>query len=110
MKAGTTIVYDQKILNEENAWSCTWRDLSSDYDWSVTETEVPAGYRTSTNIEDITTVLTNTGTFPVIQPEESKEDTLPQTGQLWWPVPLLLVTGGMCLITGRVLQNREDFH
>ena len=38
----------------------------------------------------------------------SKKPTLPQTGQLWWPVPLLAVGGMGCFLAGWV-KNRRDY-
>jgi len=33
--------------------------------------------------------------------------SLPQTGQLWWPVPVLAAAGLFCLVLG-LLRRRED--
>ena len=38
----------------------------------------------------------------------SKKPTLPQTGQLWWPVPLLACGGMLCFLAGWV-KNRRDY-
>ena len=32
--------------------------------------------------------------------------TLPQTGQLWWPVPLLAASGMMLLLLGLIWNRR----
>jgi len=42
--------------------------------------------------------LTNT-------PDKQK---LPQTGVLWWPVPILAVTGFAFLITGTFSRKKKD--
>ena len=34
---------------------------------------------------------------------------IPSTGQLWWPVPLLVLMGIMCVIIGLV-RRREDYY
>ncbi|MCD8363844.1 MAG: hypothetical protein LUC98_12965 [Lachnospiraceae bacterium] len=34
---------------------------------------------------------------------------LPQTGQLYWPIPLLVIGGGLFLIIGRCLKKKEDY-
>jgi len=34
-----------------------------------------------------------------------KSATLPQTGQLWWPVPILLCAGLLCIVTGLIRQR-----
>ncbi len=107
---GKTTVVDRQILNSENQWSYTWEDLSSQVRWSVTEQKVPSGYTVSTIWQGSTVVLTNTAK----EPGESGGDDgkpsqkLPQTGQLWWPVPLLMMAGVMCLLAGKVLRRSGD--
>jgi hypothetical protein len=44
---------------------------------------------------------------PTVPP--SPPPNLPQTGQLWWPVPLLFLMGIMCVIIGLV-RRREDYY
>ena len=41
-------------------------------------------------------------------PEEPGTPGLPQTGQLWWPVPLLVVLGVSLLLIGAVLFVRKE--
>lgn len=102
---GKTTVADRKILNQENNWSYTWRYLSQQAQWSVTETEIPTGYTVSSRWEGDTMILTNTAINQVKSEEvqNSNKMKLPQTGQLWWPVPLLLLAGVFCLFIGRKL-------
>jgi len=40
---------------------------------------------------------------------ESSEPSLPQTGQLWWPVPVLIMAGLLCLMIGLVFRKYEDY-
>ena len=98
---GKTAVVDRQILNSENQWSYTWEDLSSQARWSVTEQKVPSGY---------TVVLTNTAKEPGGSGGDDGKPSqkLPQTGQLWWPVPLLMLAGVMCLLAGKVLRRSGD--
>lgn len=42
------------------------------------------------------------------EPGEPGEPNLPQTGQLWWPVPVLLCAGAGFLIADRVFSRRKD--
>ena len=76
----------------------------------MTEQKVPSGYTVSTSRQGSTVVLTNTAK----EPGESGGDDgkpsqkLPQTGQLWWPVPLLMMAGVMCLLAGKVLRRSGD--
>lgn len=117
---GTTVV-DSQVLKKENQWSYTWENLPSQVSWSVVETEVPSGYTVSTSREGNTVVLTNTKTADSEDKPESPDKTgtsgenggnssqkLPQTGQLWWPIPLLMLAGVICLLAGKKTQNSKD--
>ena len=105
---GNTTVADRQVLKKDNQWSYTWENLSAQEQWSVTEKEVPAGYTESTRREGNTVILTNTATGAVQGPDAVTAQKLPQTGQLWWPVPLLLAAGAGCLLTGRKLCHSKE--
>ena len=103
---GSSTVVDSQILNQENQWSYTWENLSTEAQWSVVESKVPEGYYVSTDREESTIVVTNTAKQPVSDKKNTKDQSkkteakLPQTGQLWWPVLVLLLTGIICIIVG----------
>lgn len=105
---GNTIVYDQQILSDDNQWSYTWNDLSSRYTWNVVETTVPEGYTESSIKEGNTVVLTNTSTIPVVEEKPKPSNQLPLTGQLQWPIPVLVVAGIMFLIFGKACRKYEE--
>lgn len=99
------IVVDKVILNSDNQWSYTWNHLSTSYTYRVMETSVPSGYKESCTREKDTIVLTNTGNF--MDKVEKKDEVLPNSGQLWWPVPVLLFVGLVLFGLGRHLKNEE---
>lgn len=99
------IVVDKVILNSDNQWSTTWDHLSTSYTYSVMETSVPSGYKESCSREKDTIVLTNTGSDKYRV--EKKDEVLPNSGQLWWPVPVLLFVGLVLFGLGRHLKNEE---
>lgn len=99
------IVVDKVILNSDNQWSTTWEHLSTSYTYRVMETSVPSGYKESCSREKDTIVLTNTGNFT--DKVEKKDEVLPNSGQLWWPVPVLLFVGLVLFGLGRHLRNEE---
>ena len=99
------IVVDKVVLNSDNQWSTTWENLSTSYTYSVMETSVPSGYKESCTREKDTIVLTNTGNFT--DKVEKKDEVLPNSGQLWWPVPVLLFVGLVLFGLGRHLKNEE---
>lgn len=119
---GNTTIADRQTLDENNQWSYTWEKLSAQAHWSVTEAQVPSGYTESTRREGDTVVLTNTAKKAA---QTRQEDTAPgqtkelskkllQTGQRWWPIPLLLLAGICCLLSGRALrqsaQEKKDVY
>ena len=93
--------WDTQALSDSNGWRFTWRDLPATDDggaeiaWSVSESAV-SGYTPSVSQSGTTLVLTNSVSSP----------RLPQTGQLWWPVPLLAVGGLALLVVGAALGRR----
>lgn len=99
------IVVDKVILNSDNQWSTTWNNLSTLYTYRVMETSVPSGYKESCTREKDTIVLTNTGNFT--DKVEKKDEVLPNSGQLWWRVPVLLFVGLVLFGLGRHLKNEE---
>ena len=100
------IVVDKVKLNSDNQWSYTWDSLSTLYTYSVMETSVPSGYKESGFREMDSVVLTNTGSY-TDKKKEKKDDELAFTGQLWWPVPVLLFVGLVLFGLGRQLRNEK---
>ena len=99
------IVVDRVVLNSDNQWSTTWDNLSTLYTYRVMETSVPSGYKESCTREKDTIILTNTGNYT--DKVEEKDEELPNSGQLWWPVPVLLFVGLVLFGLGRHLRNEE---
>ena len=93
---GTSVPYDTVKLNEANNWSYKWEKLPSKHVWSVKEREVPKNYKV---------IYSQNGSYFVIEnvyypPETPPEPPLPQTGQLWWPVPILITVGLLFILLG----------
>lgn len=93
---GMSVPYDTVKLNEANNWSYKWEKLPSKHVWSVKEREVPKNYKV---------IYSQNGAYFVIEniyypPETPPEPSLPQTGQLWWPVPILITVGLFFILMG----------
>lgn len=101
LKDGT--VYDTRTISCTDSWQYTWSGLprynpdGTEIVWTIQENAVP-GYISSIRETGDTFILTNT-------PEHQK---LPQTGLLWWPVPVLAAAGLLLLILGTLLKRKND--
>lgn len=115
-------IYDTVTLDKKGNWRYAWTELDNRHQWQVTEV-VPSGYTVTIEENGDTFVVTNagkdTGTSGGTggdgnQPggtgnqPGSGTGNLPQTGQLWWPVPCLLCAGVVCLILGMMSRRRRD--
>lgn len=85
-------VFDEVTLNEQNSWKYIWEKLESEHDWQITEINIPEGYTASVTRNGAAFTVTNT-------------QKLPQTGQLWWPVPILLGSGVVLLTVGLICRK-----
>ena len=101
--------FDDAILNEANGWHASWEGLDAACKWTVIENEVPDGYEVTVRRDGNFITVKNTYTKEEEPtPEKPSEGNLPQTGMLWWPVPVLLFAGAACLIAGRLKTRRES--
>lgn len=89
-------VTESITLNKNNSWTHTWKDLDPHYAWTVKEV-VPSGYNASYSTNGHTTTITNTSNT------YKAPDKLAQTGQLNWPVPILVCAGLALIVTGFLL-------
>lgn len=87
------VVIDTVILEEACGWKHEWVDLDSGFTYTVREKTVLDKYKTAIHQDGNSFVITNT--YSVI----------PQTGQLWWPVPVLLAAGLLMILLG-LLRRR----
>ena len=123
-------VYDTVTLNRDNNWKYSWSGLPSGHTWRVTE-DVPSGYTVAISSEGSTFVVTNTydpgnpptsiddgdtplgGGFGGNIPTEVIGDSgiplsaLPQTGTLWWLVPILAAAGTLMIVLGLVRRKNS---
>lgn len=96
--------YDKVVLSKDNNWSCTWTDLDPKSTWTLKE-DVVLDYSSQVDLENDTFIVKNTFQGE-IAPEE---DTIHQTGLLWWPVPVMAGLGMVFLILGMLVTRREKY-
>lgn len=121
-------LYETIVLNEANRWTYRWESLEGGYDWSVAE-DTPEGYVVSITQEGTTFIVTNkhrdseTPSEPstpvtTTKPSDSEtttgqstpptEERVPQTGQLWWPVPMLVSLGVLLIVVGLIRRKNGE--
>ena len=93
-------VVDTVTLNQENNWVHTWENLDGSSRWQATEAEVSDGYTVTISQEGTVFIITNT------RPSEPPPK-LPQTGMLWWPVPVLACGGLLLIVSGLIVRHRQ---
>ncbi len=105
-------IYDEQLLSEANNWSYTWESLDAVHDWQLTERQVPEDYTVQITRQDITFTVTNTNDDlpPETPPSSGTPGTssLPKTGMLWWPAPVLGGIGAVALFFGIYLLLQKD--
>lgn len=96
-----------KQLNAKNGWQCTWENLSTKDSWDVKEQEVPNNYSVTKKKEQNTYILINTYETSGGSSTD-KPIKVPDSGQLWWPVPILVLTGLVFIIFGVYRRQKEE--
>lgn len=112
--------YETITLNKENSWRHTWMDLEPSSEWIVVEKTEIDGYTVDMDQDENTFIFTNTYEDTEDEPGDTpgdKPDTpggnrpsgrLPQTGMLWWPVPLLAGAGMLFFTIGWVKRQKSE--
>lgn len=106
-------LYDTVVLDKSNNWQHKWEKLNSDGNWNIVEKSVFNGYVVSADKQNNSFVITNSSlevTYPPSDsaPPESSE-RLPQTGLLWWPVPMFIAAGLVLIIIGYIRSRGSAY-
>ncbi|MGN1450586.1 MAG: Cna B-type domain-containing protein [Eubacteriales bacterium] len=95
-------LFEKVELSAENDWQHSWTGLDSMCRWSVREVKIE-NYVSKVRQEGDVFIVTNTWCGP-----ESPDEDLPQTGMLWWPVPLLAAAGILLVLAGVIVGRHEE--
>ena len=101
------------VLNAENGWILEFVPVSLSAVKEVRETNLPEVYVfRGSELVGTTIQITNELDEPGGgTPTPSDHDPgLPYTGQLWWPVPVLVVSGAVLILLGLILRRRKKNH
>lgn len=95
----TEIIRDTVILSKENDWQHVFEDLDPRITWKVKEeklSDFSVSYKYNKDDPYSWVVrITNTA-------------ALYQTGQLNWPIPVLVCAGSMCMLAGMFLLRKKE--
>ena len=101
-------IYDEQTLTAEDNWRYTWSNLDPECRWEMIEKDVPDGYTATVSQQGVTFTLTNTYGDPSSQ-NTTPDKNLPNTGVLWWPVPVLLGLGAvLCIVGNKYKKNSKE--
>lgn len=126
-------LYETITLSDENDWTYTWEGESTD-EWRVKEVNIPDNCTVVYDSNETQFAIVNTVSPPIVTTtttittsnktetttttkvtvtttKKPNDEKIPQTGQLWWPVPLLGLLGIICIAVGfRIcsLENNES--
>lgn len=84
-------VYDTVTLDESNEWEYEWTGLDATRKWAVEEVNVPDGYKVTYSSDGFDFTVTNT-------------EKLIQTGQINWPVPVMVFAGAFLACAGILIK------
>lgn len=99
------VLYATAVLNAQNGWMMSYHDLAAAHVWTVEELEVPSGYSvTYTQADDAYVIINTLEDKP--GGGSGTNENIPQTGLLWWPVPVLAVLGLALVALGLVMRRK----
>lgn len=97
-------VYDTVELSADNNWMHRWTELPAAHTYTAVEVGVPEPYTMSVERDRTAIYITNSYNGPPPPPPPD----LPQTGQLWWPVPLMAALGVCSLLLSACYRRRDE--
>lgn len=93
--------FETITLPENGRWTHTWKNLSVNHKWTVAEKQQKGYLKPEVTRKGNVFTVTNACSKAADTPEQK----LPQTGQLWWPIPILLCTGLLCIVWGLIRRR-----
>lgn len=116
------IEYEKVELSSKNNWQYQWKKLSTEFGWDVIEDKVPEYYTLGKSKSNETVILTNTfddddDSDKPSKPGGDEDDKpnkkppkVPDSGQLWWPIPILVVGGLFLVVLGVMRRQKEEIN
>lgn len=96
-------VMDTVTLSKDNNWRYAWENIDA-ADWYVVENSVPNPYKVKITRTDNCFTVTNTYSSNT----HNNNSPLPQTGTIWWIVPILACSGLALFSVGFIISRKHD--
>lgn len=111
---------DRVVLSEENNWCHTWEKINYSVTYNMIEKDVPEDCYITVERENDTFTLINKGKKNTEtegttdnksggdsdgKSDGESDKRLAQTGLLWWPIPVLTVTGAILTVSGTIVTR-----
>ena len=90
------VVVETATLNEQNNWQVTYTDLPESDVYSIVEKNVPKGFTATYSQNGYVFTVTNSA-------------ALIQTGQLVWPIPILVIAGLVFITVGTIILRKTRY-
>lgn len=95
-------VIETVVLSAQNNWKHCWKNKR--FDCKVVERPVGDSYTVRVKRSGNRFVITNSRPGP----KPTRPSTLPQTGLLWWPVPLMAGAGAVLFVIGWIRRRYDE--
>lgn len=109
--------FETVSLDDSNNWTYEWMS-DENGDWNFKEIGSPEQYDVAIKIGENHITITNRlkdeikpppmPTPPSEDIDTDKDEDIPQTGQLWWPVPLMALVGVVLIVLGLKLGFKGE--
>ncbi len=109
VKEGWYIAIPEKLITDKKVYTsapvivCVSNFEIYSEMWGEEVTVYPKTYESSEEQFEITITVTDS-----VYKDSIFSEDLPQTGQLWWPVPLLALSGMILFSTGYIMKKRRS--
>ena len=91
--------YAEVVLNDENDWEYIWEGIDNSYEWTLKDASNLKDYVANVSYDEETGTFIITYTYRML---------LPNTGLLWWPVPILFILGSFLFFIGSKTGDKKN--
>jgi hypothetical protein len=106
------VIHEVVNLTQDNNWQYSWEDANPTDIWAVSAAfpeEYTVTYDREANVFIVRSIKKENPPEDPTDPTDPSGPNLPQTGQLWWPVPVLTIAGMVLILLGWVRRKEQGY-